>query len=308
MSSKGGALKLLLLAALATLTFPVGSSTATMPGKNGPLLVSGYIKGGLNGNTSNLFTETLNGKSKTLLGGLDQSYFDPAVSPNKRQIVYSTYPGYRMWLGPFSNPKKAKAITPEESNVLNKESVFAPDGKSIYFSKTYYLDSGVYWHLKRYIIKTKKFRSYKVDTKRDWGLSDVSPNGRWVAYNRGNDEDASKIRLLDTRTGKSHTVGTRGPALDPNFSPDGKWLTYTAPVGDGWEVFRSRLNGKKAKRLTRGGEINFDPFFSPDGRMIAFTQGAGEVKRIGIITLKTGKTRYIKAPGDYAEIEQWLRK
>jgi Tol biopolymer transport system component len=308
MNSLGGAGKALALAALAAFTLLSGTASATQPGKNGPLLISSYIKGGINGNTSRIFTETLNGKSKELLGALDQSYSDPAVSPNGKQIVYSVYPGYQMWLGPFSNPTKAKAITPEESSVLNQESVFAPDGKSIYFSKKYYLDSGVFWHLSRYTIKTKKTKSYKVDTKRDWGLSDVSPNGRLVAYNRGGDEDASKIRILDTKTGKSHTVGTKGPALGATFSPNGKSLVYTAPVGDGWEVFRSDLKGKHAKRLTKSGAINFAPFYSPDGKLIAFTQGVEEDKRIGIITLKTGKVKYIKTPGDYTEVEQWLKK
>lgn len=284
------------------------SAAATYPGRNGPLLVSGYVQGGINGTTGNVFSVNLSGKSKKVLGSLDQSYSDPAVSPNGRQIVYSVYPGYRMWLGAFSNPLKAKAITPEESNVLNQESVFAPDGKSIYFSKKYFLDSGVFWHLKRYSIKTKKVTSFKVDQKRDWGLSDVSPNGRLVAYNRGGDEDASKVRLLDTRTGKSRTLATKGPALDPTFSPDGKWIAYTAPVGDGWEVFRSHLDGKGARRITRGGAINFAPHFSPDGKMIAFSVGADGERRIGVITLKTGKVKYIKAPGSYAEVEQWLEK
>lgn len=308
MGTKGGAGRILALAVIAALTLMAGSASATLPGKNGPLLVSGYTQGGINGSTTRIFTETLNGKSKELLGALDESYSDPAVSPNGKQIVYSVYPGYRMWLGSFAKPKQAKAITPEEADVLNLETVFAPDGKSIYFSKKYYLDSGVFWHLKQYTFKTKKTRSFKVDTKLDWGFSDVSPNGRYLAYNRGGDEDASKIRLLDTRSGKSHTVKTSKPALGPAFSPDGKWIAYTSPYGGAWEIVRSRLDGKGAKRLTRTGAINFDPHYSPDGKLIAFTQGADGDKRIGILTLKTGKIKYLKAPGEYAEVEQWLRK
>ncbi|MCB0863211.1 MAG: PD40 domain-containing protein [Solirubrobacterales bacterium] len=308
MSFKGGVLKALLLAAFTTLAVTVAGASATVPGKNGLLLVSGYLQGGINGSTGHVFTETTAGKSKELLGALDQSYSDPAVSPNGKQIVYSVYPGYQMMLGPFSNPLKAKAITAPEDDVINQEPVFSPDGKSIYFSKKYLLSSGVFWHLKRYSLKTRKTTSFKVDTKMDWGLSDVSPNGRYLAYSRGGDEVPTRIRLLDTRSGKSHTVATKASALSPAFSPDGKWLAYTAQFGDGWEVVKSRLDGKGVKRLTHTGAVNIAPHFSPDGKQIAFTQGTDEDRKIGILTLRTGKVRYIKAPARYAEVQQWLRK
>lgn len=285
-----------------------GSASATVPGKNGSLLVSGSVQGGLNGSTSHVYTVTSAGKSKEILGALDVSYSAPAVSPNGKQMVYSVYPGYQMMLGQFSNPLKAKAITKPESSVINQEPVFAPDGKSIYFSKKYLLDSGVFWHLNKYSLKTKKTTTYEVDEQLDSGLSDVSPDGRFVAYNRGGDEIPTKIRLLDTRNGKSRTVKTDASALSPSFSPDGKWLAYTAQVGDGWEIFKSHLDGKAAKRLTSTGEINYSPLFSPDGKMIAFTQGLNEDKKIGILTLKTGKVKYLPAPASYAQVEQWLTK
>ncbi len=308
MSFMGGTGRILTLAAIAAMTLTAGSASATLPGKNGPLLVSASVKEQSLNYSTYLFRQPLAGKPSKLLGKPDVSYSDPAVSPNGRQIVYSRYPGYQLWLGPFSNPLKARAIIPPDPEANNEESLFSPDGKSIYFSTRYFTEAGVGWHLRRYTLKTKQVREYKVNPQLEWGLSDISPNGRLLAYHRGGDDHDSQIRLMDTKTGKSRTLKFRLPVNGGNFSPNGKSIVFTASVKEGWEVFQLGLNGKGEKRLTRGGLINYSPVYSPDGKQIAFTQGAEEYKRIGLITLKTGKTRYIKAPGDYSEVEQWLRK
>ena len=291
---------------LATLCGLTEVASATLPGKNGSLLISTRLPPGESVSTY-LYTETTSGKSTKILGGAD-SFYGGSVSPNGKSLVFSRYPGYQLWLGPFSHPENATAITPAIEDTNWGEAVFAPDGKSIYYSERAYLESGPVWNLHRYTIKTKKSKDYKVNRNMDFGLVDVSPNGRLLAYNRGSDEDRSAIRLMDTKTGKSRTLKLPTPAIPGGFSPDSKWIVYTGPVKDGWEVFKARLDGKGVKRLTRGGEINFGPVFSPDGKQVAFTQGADATRKIGIINLKTGKTKYLKAPGDYTDIDQWMRK
>jgi len=300
-------------AVVATLSVLIGmcglsaTASATLPGKNGPLLISTFVKGEGGNYSTYVFTETPAGKSTMLLGGAD-SFSDPAVSPNGKSIVYSRYPGYQLWMGPFGDPDSAKAITPAIEDTNFSEAVFAPDGKSIYYSAKIYADSGTSWTLKRYTVKTEKSKTYKLKPFEDSGLSDVSPDGRLVSFNRGTDDHESRTWFLDTKTGKSRAFKSKLPARDVNFSPDGKTVTYTALVKEGFEVFTSRLDGKGAKRLTRGALINYSPIYSPDGRRIAFAQGAEETKKIGIVNLKTGKIKYIAAPGDYAEVEQWLSK
>ena len=284
------------------------SASATLPGKNGPLLVSSFIKQADQNFKTWIYTETLAGKSTILRGGEANSYSDPAVSPNGKSLAYSLSPGYQLWLGPIGDPAKARALTPADPDVNAGEPVFSPDGKSIYYSEKFFLPSGTSWYLKRYTIKTKKSKTYKLNAKLDSGLSDISPNGQLVSLMRGGDEDTAKTFFLDTKTGKARAFKSKGPALDVSFSPDNKSVTYTAPVKEGFEVFTSKLNGTGAKRLTRGALINYSPVWSPDGKQIAFTQGAEAVKKIGIVNLKTKKIRYIAAPGDYSSVDQWLSK
>lgn len=308
MNCSRGARRILSLAVVAMLTMMAGSASATLPGKNGPLLVSSFVKQQSLNYSTYLFIQPLAGKARKLIGTPEFSYSDAAVSPNGRQIVYSRYPGYQLWLGPARKPGKARAITAPDPDLNNGDSLFAPDGKSIYYSATYYTGAGVGWHLRRYFIKSKKTRNYKVNRQLDGGLTDVSPDGRLLAYERGGDDHESVIRFMDTGTGKSRKFRFRYPTGNANFSPDGKSIVFIAYVKDSPEVFMSRLDGRRARRLTRGKEINYIPVFSPDGRQVAFTQGPEARKRIGIITLKTGRTRFIKAPGDYTEVEQWLAR
>ncbi|MBN8867627.1 MAG: PD40 domain-containing protein [Solirubrobacterales bacterium] len=308
MSALGGATRVLALAAVLALTLVGGNASATLPGKNGPLLISTFIKKGSPNYSTYLYKETLAGKAKKLLGSVETSFYDGAVSPNGRRIVYSRYPGYQLWLGPFANPGKAKAITELDPELNNGDSVFAPDGKSIYYSATYYTGAGVGWHLRRYSLETGKTRSYELDPQTNLGPADVSPNGRLLTYGHGSDEDESAIRFLDTRTGKSRAFKFKSPTLGGSFSPDGRSIAFTSPVKDAWEVYVARLDGKGVRRLTRGLKVNLSPVFSPDGRQVAFTQGTDAYKRIGIVTLKTGKVKYVKAPGDYTKVDQWLRR
>ena len=109
MSSRGGAAKILLLGFVASLILMGGTASATLPGKNGPLLISTFIKDGSPNYSTYLYEQPMAGKAKRLLGSVEYSFYDGAVSPNGRQIVYSRYPGYQLWLGPESDPGKAKA-------------------------------------------------------------------------------------------------------------------------------------------------------------------------------------------------------
>ena len=284
-------------------------ASATPPGKNGELLISSFLEQEDGNNASSVYKTTLAGKSTFLLkGSTAASFSEPAVSPNGKNIAYSLYPGYQLWLGPLGKPAKAKALTEADPDVNASEPVFSPDGKYIYFSEKFYLESGTSWYLKRYTIKTKKTKSYKLNAKLDYGLSDISPNGRLVAFGRGEDDHASQTFLLDTKTGKARKFKSKGPAMELNFSPDGKSVAYSAPVKEGFQVFTAKLNGKGVKRRSRGEAINYRPVWSPDGKQIAYTHGLDELKKIGIFNLKTGKTKYIATPGSYARVDQWLLK
>ncbi len=298
----------LLMVALLLVAASTGSASATLPGKNGKLLVSSYGDYGSPVSWQRwLFKSNLSGRTSRYLGKSNESFYDASISPDGHRVAYSRFPGDRLYLGLAANPLGAGAVTPEVAGLRSADAVFAPNGRSVYYSAELSGDESRNWRIKRYILKTGRVQTFTGKAKVDWGLSDVSPDGKHLLYNRGDDHD-SKLMLLQVSTGKSRAIRVHRPANAGGFSPNGRLVAYTAEVGESWEVFTTRINGKGIRRITRNRQINLDPTFSPDGRSLAFVQGSGEKRRIGIANLGNLNIRYVKAPGRYTRIEQWLRK
>ena len=56
-----------------------------------------------------------------------------------------------------------------------------------------------------------------------------SPDGKWIAFNAGNDGDHD-LYLMHPDGSGVHRLTRAGGEL-PAWSPDGEWIVYAAPVG-----------------------------------------------------------------------------
>lgn len=111
------------------------------------------------------------------------------------------------------------------------------------------------------------------------GLPDVSPDGRWVAYQRAV-EGERDIWLVPTAGGVPQRF-TDHPGLDihPAWSPDGSqlaWVSDRAGVENVWAapVADGRRMGEP-RRLTRGDAADLYPVWSPGGDKLAFVELRG---------------------------------
>ncbi|HEV7891487.1 MAG TPA: S9 family peptidase [Pyrinomonadaceae bacterium] len=100
----------------------------------------------------------------------------------------------------------------------------------------------------------------------------LSPDGRWVAYQIGVPDVAAnrsrtQIYLILVSGGepKQLTNGTSS-ATTPRWSPDGTRLAFVT----GGQVWTMTPEGSDRKQLTNISTGASDPVWSPDGRMIAF--------------------------------------
>jgi dipeptidyl aminopeptidase/acylaminoacyl peptidase len=104
------------------------------------------------------------------------------------------------------------------------------------------------------------------------GDSQLSPDGRWVAYQVSvPDVEANRSRTqlylisADGGAPKQLTSGTSS-ATSPRFSPDGKWIIYVM----GGQLHAMEIATGQDRQITNISTGASDPVVSPDGRWIAF--------------------------------------
>ena len=124
----------------------------------------------------------------------------------------------------------------------------------------------------------------------------VSPDGRWCAYYRGNEE----IRLISLEDWSDRPF-IRGFFLDESlteptgmaFSPDSAWLVYFDTDGNYFRnLFSKKLEGgQDAIQLTYLPNIEGElPLFSPDGRFVVFSSAQYrydyEIHRVDLLPIR----------------------
>jgi Tol biopolymer transport system component len=95
-------------------------------------------------------------------------------------------------------------------------------------------------------------------------------------------------------------------AADPDLSPDGKWLVYARlPERTLW---RSRLDGSNATRLTVSGVEVYSPHWSPDGKQIAYMAVSSEKQyKAWVVPAEGGPSEELLPGAGEEGIPTWSR-
>ena len=112
-----------------------------------------------------------------------------------------------------------------------------------------------------------------------------SPNGRRLAFSGGHRRAEVIFSVnLDGSGVKRLTRRPRGPEEDysenPSWSPNGKWIAFDgARTATGaWlipDIFVTRADGRKERRIAGGRAFQWNPVWSPDGGTILYEQFVG---------------------------------
>ncbi|HVF35891.1 MAG TPA: hypothetical protein VND91_11270, partial [Candidatus Saccharimonadia bacterium] len=108
--------------------------------------------------------------------------------------------------------------------------------------------------------------------KRAQLVHDVSPDGRYVAYDQFNGINDGDIDLYDLKT-KQSVSWLKTPHVEQGarFSPDGRWVAYRSEISGRGEIYIKAFDGEQRWQVsTEGGS---DPRWRADGRELFYAFG-----------------------------------
>ena len=110
----------------------------------------------------------------------------------------------------------------------------------------------------------------------DGRTADLSPDGKWIAY-QGTDREGNNpgIYLVAYGGGDPIRLTTHESDRFPIFSPNGSRLAYMSTQGGNWDIYTVSVDGGKPKQVTRSPGNDGLPSWSPDASQLAFVSDAG---------------------------------
>jgi Tol biopolymer transport system component len=206
----------------------------------------------------------------------DHPIFNP--SPDGRRLAFMAY--NKIWVMNVDGSGRHLVFSPPKDTGVDDGPSFTPDGRRLVFTRC--CPEGYGYSLWMINLNGRHLRDVTTETVVNGdGPADttpqVSPDGKWVAFNRCFPDQGCVVSVASLRTGQRHDL--TDPSLDstqPNWSPDGKRIVFEYHNADGWPntAIIDRW-GQHLHILTHGNEVNNNAAFSPDGRWIIFSHYPG---------------------------------
>jgi TolB protein len=183
------------------------------------------------------------------------SLFAPDISPDGTRIVFTNAIGNQqnIWIMDIDG-SNARPLTSGPHNDVDP--VWSPDGSLIAFASN---RSGV---TKHWVMDADggSMRMLPDEIPAQGGRSDWSPDGRWLAFYAGPQNNRDIYRVATDGSGEWHRLTNGGGNLAPSYSPDGNWIVFTSyrngPDADIWVM---RADGSDPRQLTFNDRPDWQP-------------------------------------------------
>ena len=97
-----------------------------------------------------------------------------------------------------------------------------------------------------------------------------SPNGRWLVYTGGRNDEYDVYKIPVTGGEEIRLTSARGLDDGPEFTPNGAYIYFNSSRTGRMQIWRMRPDGSQQEQVTNDGFNNWFPHISPDGRWIAY--------------------------------------
>ena len=176
---------------------------------------------------------------------------------------------------------------------VEADPAWLPDGRRVVYASS----RGKAWNVFVQDAATRVERALTTGVNRNYGPR-VSPDGRWVAYQR----DGSEIRVVGVDGQGDRKVADADVGEPPfasatviTWSPDSRFVAYSARGRDGFgNVWVAMLDGAAARQVTFGADANVGAVqWSPDGTYLLYRSSMRtEIPRIVRVDLVPRTPRF----------------
>ncbi|MBT7609327.1 MAG: hypothetical protein HN576_06200 [Bacteriovoracaceae bacterium] len=219
-----------------------------------------------------LYSMDFDGRNKTRLTFHRGTVISPAISYDKKWLVYSLIPHkiskYRninLYLYNFET-KQHKVLSSNKG--INSGAIFTPDGKEIILTLSFGGNAEIY----SMDLLTKAKRRITKHFKEDVDPS-INRSGSLLTFLSGRSGSAmiytSDPTGLEQKVKRISYVGQYNAT--PRFNPKGDQIVFSSWLDERFDLFRINSDGTGLSRLTKDFGSNEDPTFSNDGEFIAFS-------------------------------------
>ncbi len=197
---------------------------------------------------------------RRLMANFKGSNSAPAWSPDGKTLAVTLTldGGSQLYAIDTANGGQPRRLA--QSNSIDTEPVYAPDGASIYFVS----DRGGAPQI--YRMPAAGGAVERVTFAGNYNISpSISPDGRSLAYiSRIN--GAFKLHVMDLASGNAQAITDTVADERPSFAPNGKLIVYATQIGGREALMTTTLDGRiKARLAGQGGDIR-EPDWGPFAR------------------------------------------
>ena len=221
------------------------------------------------------------------------TFLEPAISPDGKRIAVSFADAggnIDVWVVDDVRGTKTR-LTFNPAN--DSYQIWTPDSARIIFSSTRNHRTDLF--SKAVDGSGNEEVLLQDDSDKTW--KSISPDGRYLAYQRSNPEDkvSSEIWVLPLFGERKPFATVKGPylAYSPAISPDGKWMAYASDENTRREIYITPFpgGGPKWQVSTTDGIY---PKWRGDGKELYFVTYGGDMTAVDVAT--TGKSVTLGTP------------
>jgi Tol biopolymer transport system component len=228
-----------------------------------------------NNEFNNLYLKNVKGGKSTVQRTFNRNIMDMSYSPDGKYIAFTERKSGNDNIFMINATEGVAIQQLVNSSAAELSPSFAPDGKTVYYSKS----EGSRYYVWSFNIETSLLTQYT-----EGFTPNLSPNGEDLVVTRNSrDGNRGEIWMINIRKG-TETLILNDPKKgysSPQISPDGKRIVCVGITeGDNTkpqnlDLFVVNIDGTGLTQLTFHGGHDVSPIWTPDGKSIFFISQRG---------------------------------